>query len=81
MMQKTKTFADQTGRVWQVHEIVGYSSKTPDPGTLPEVVRSAVVFESKGERRMADDAPLDWRAQPDALPELFARAEVLNTDR
>lgn len=70
------TYTDDAGREWRVHEIVGYSEKTPPPGELPKVVRTAVVFESDGERRIADDAPLGWRDQPDTLAALFARARL-----
>lgn len=79
-MPKLPTFTDDTGREWEVHEIVGYSTKTPDPGELPKVVRSALVFESSGERRIVDDAPLDWRTRPNELPTLFAQARLAGTE-
>ena len=79
-MAKLPTFTDDGGREWLVHEIVGYSTNTPDPGELPKVVRSALVFESNNERRIFDDAPLDWRARPTELPILFAQARQAGTE-
>ena len=72
------TYSDHAGREWHVHEIVSYSEKTPPPGELPTVVRAAIVFESAGERRIADNVPLDWRQRPDTLAPLFARARLPN---
>jgi hypothetical protein len=70
------TYTDAVGRAWAVREFVSYG-EVPPAGVTPRVVRSGVIFESDEERRLADDAPLDWRARPAALDELFARARRL----
>jgi hypothetical protein len=75
-MPATMHYADDSGREWLVREIVSYAEMGTPPGHFPEVVRTAVVFESDGERRIADNAPLDWRSQADALAKLFARARL-----
>lgn len=67
-------YVDPTGREWVVRELVDYGSGEIAPGRWPRPVRSTVVFESDRERRVADDAPLDWRKREGALAELFERA-------
>jgi hypothetical protein len=59
-----------------VREIVSYAEAGTPKGKFPQVVQSAVVFESAGERRIADNAPLDWRARDGALAALFTRARL-----
>jgi hypothetical protein len=80
-MVEIRTYTDKTGRKWRVHEFVSYAEKTPPPGELPTVVGAAIVFESDDERRIADNAPIDWRAQPGALEALFARARAPEPQR
>lgn len=67
-------FVDSVGREWIVRELVEYDSHAVGPDGFPPVIRSALVFESGGERRLADDVPLDWRAHEDGLSREFARA-------
>jgi hypothetical protein len=69
-------YTDDAGRAWRVREIVSYQSDV-SVGEFPMVDRSALVFESRGERRLADDVPLDWREHTEALGSLFARAKRL----
>jgi len=67
-------FVDAMGREWLVRELVEYDSHSVGPDGFPVVIRSALVFESGNESRLADDAPLDWRAHADGLAREFARA-------
>jgi hypothetical protein len=67
-------YVDATGREWLVRELVDYDSHAVGPDGLPTIVRSCLVFESAGEHRVADDAPLNWREYDDGLAEQFARA-------
>jgi hypothetical protein len=41
---------------------------------MPALTHATLVFESRGERRFAHDAPLDWREHRRLLGDLFARA-------
>jgi hypothetical protein len=70
-------YTDDSGRTWLVREIVSYASAAV--GEFPAVDRAAVVFESDGERRLADDAPLDWREHADVVGQLFGRAQRLTS--
>jgi hypothetical protein len=67
-------YVDSTGREWVVRELVEYDTHAVGSDGFPLVVRSALVFDSDGERRVADDAPLDWRGVAGALTQQFARA-------
>jgi hypothetical protein len=73
-MRDSVIYTDDTGREWQVREIVSYQEMGTIPGEFPEVVRTAVIFECEAVRRIADDAPLDWRGQPKVIAALFVRA-------
>jgi hypothetical protein len=72
---RSTTFTDGGGRRWRVRELV-----RPDaaariaPGRLPALTRATLVFESRGERRFVNDAPLDWREHRSLLGDLFAKA-------
>jgi hypothetical protein len=68
---------DSTGREWLVRELVEYDTHAVGADGFPPIVRSALVFESHGERRVADDAPLDWRTVEGTLAQQFARATRL----
>jgi hypothetical protein len=70
-------YVDTAGREWLVRELVEYDTHAVGPDGFPLVIRSALVFECHGERRVADDAPLDWRAYANGLAEQFARATRL----
>jgi hypothetical protein len=78
-MPHIATYTDSNGEEWFVREIVSYARQTPPPGHLPTISRAALVFELGGIRLIADDAPLDWDAKPEALSTLFARARRPNT--
>jgi hypothetical protein len=67
-------YVDTTGRAWLVRELVEYDLNVVGPDGFPVVVRSTLVFDSDNERRVADDAPLDWRDAAATLAEQFARA-------
>jgi hypothetical protein len=41
---------------------------------MPALTRATLVFESRGERRFAYNAPLDWRERRRLLGDLFAKA-------
>lgn len=73
------TYTDSTGQEWRVREFVSreqasYAQGAPVDGTLPTLVRFAVIFETERGRRIADDAPADWRERPELLDALFERA-------
>ena len=78
-MTGSVTYRDDAGQEWQVREFVSYSEisylleRTP-VDELPKVVQISLIFELGTTRLIADDAPLDWRDQPDMLAALFARA-------
>jgi hypothetical protein len=80
-MQAIMHYTDGTGREWLVREIVSYAETGTPPGDFPAVVRTALVFESHGERRIADNAPLAWRDRIDMLSVLFDRARRPDTGR
>ena len=71
---RSTIYADGAGRRWRVRELLrpGDSAAPSDP--IPPVTQATLVFESRGERRFVDGAPLDWRDRRSALAELFARA-------
>lgn len=72
-----RSYVDSTGREWLVRELVEYDTHLTGPDGFPLVVRSALVFESGSERRLADDVPLDWAAYKESVAEQFARATRL----
>ena len=74
--ERTTTFTDGGGRRWRVRELVRPDARaTVAPGRVPALTRATLVFESRGERRFANDAPLDWREHRRLLTDLFARAK------
>jgi hypothetical protein len=73
--ERTTTFTDGGGRRWRVRELVRPDAKARiAPGRIPALTRATLVFESRGERRFANNAPLDWRDHRERLTDLFARA-------
>jgi hypothetical protein len=73
--ERSTTFTDGGGRRWRVRELVrpdAAAAVTPD--RAPALTRATLVFESRGERRFANDAPLNWRDHRPLLGDLFARA-------
>jgi hypothetical protein len=73
---RSTTFTDGGGRRWRVRELVRPAAATSIlPGRAPALTHATLVFESRGERRFANDAPLDWRDHRVLLGKLFARAE------
>ncbi len=74
--ERSTTFTDGSGRRWRVRELVRPDATAPiAPGRMPALTRATLVFESRGERRFANDAPLDWREHRPLLADLFARAK------
>jgi hypothetical protein len=72
---RSTTFTDGGGRRWRVREIVRPNAgATIAPDRMPAMTRATLVFESRGERRFANDAPIDWRDHRPLLSDLFARA-------
>jgi hypothetical protein len=73
--ERSTTFTDGAGRRWRVRELVRPDAgATIAPGRMPALTRATLVFESRGERRFANDAPLDWREHRPLLSDLFAKA-------
>jgi hypothetical protein len=74
--ERSTTFTDGGGRRWRVRELVRPDpTATVPPGRIPALTRATLVFESRGERRFASDAPLDWREHRHLLGDLFAKAK------
>jgi hypothetical protein len=74
---ESRCYVDPAGRNWLVRELVEYDTHRTGHDGFPLVVRSALVFESDGERRFADDVPVDWWTYEESLAEQFARAARL----
>jgi hypothetical protein len=73
--ERSTTFTDGGGRRWRVRELLRPDATAAvTAGRLPPLTRATLVFESRGERRFANDAPLDWREHRPLLGDLFARA-------
>jgi hypothetical protein len=73
--ERSTTFTDGGGRRWRVRELVRPAAvASVRPGRMPALTRATLVFESRGERRFANDAPLDWRERRPLLGDLFAKA-------
>jgi hypothetical protein len=73
--ERSTTYTDGGGRRWRVRELVRPDARSPvRPGHLPALTRATLVFESRGERRFANDAPIDWRDHRPLLADLFAKA-------
>ena len=73
--ERSTTFTDGGGRRWRVRELVRPDVTAKVNGRrMPALTRATLVFESRGERRFANDAPLDWREHRPLLSDLFARA-------
>jgi hypothetical protein len=74
--ERSTTFTDGGGRRWRVRELVHPAATAMvAPGHMPALTRATLVFESRGERRFADNAPLDWREHRRLLVDLFAKAK------
>jgi hypothetical protein len=73
----SRSYVDPTGRTWLVRELVEYDPHLTGDDGFPLIVRSALVFESDGERRLADDVPVDWPSYAQSLAEQFARSTRL----
>ncbi|HEY0995669.1 MAG TPA: hypothetical protein VGD77_06750 [Gemmatimonadaceae bacterium] len=75
------TFTDSAGRAWFVRIVSGAASAS-DPtadATTPGVVQSwLVIFERRGEQRMAVAPDRDPRVHPSDLPAVFERARVMS---
>ncbi len=72
--ERSTTFTDGGGRRWRVRELVRTDRTAAANGRTPPVTHATLVFESRGERRFADYAPLDWRDRRPLLSDLFAKA-------
>jgi hypothetical protein len=73
---RSTTFTDGGGRRWRVRELVRPDTRARvRPGRMPALTRATLVFESRGERRFANNAPLDWRERRPLLTDLFAKAK------
>ncbi|MFN2567604.1 MAG: hypothetical protein ABR499_21630 [Gemmatimonadaceae bacterium] len=72
--ERSTTYTDGAGRRWRVRELVRSGETAVASGRLPALTHATLVFESRGERRFASHAPLDWRERRPLLADLFARA-------
>ena len=72
--ERSTTYTDGGGRRWRVRELVRSDAPT-EGGRIPALTHATLVFESRGERRFASHAPLDWREHRPLLGDLFAKAK------
>jgi hypothetical protein len=71
--ERTTTYTDGGGRRWRVRELVRPAAV--ESGRTPALTHATLVFESRGERRFANHAPIDWRERRPLLADLFAKAK------
>jgi len=72
--ERSTIYTDGGGRRWRVRELVRPGTESAAMGRVRALTRATLVFESRGERRFANDAPLDWRDHRTLLVDLFAKA-------
>jgi hypothetical protein len=72
--ERSTTYTDGGGRRWRVRELVRPDERAVRSGRAPALTHATLVFESRGERRFATHAPLDWRENRPLLGDLFAKA-------
>ena len=72
--ERSTTYTDGGGRRWRVRELVRPDAEAVASGRARALTRATLVFESRGERRFANNAPLDWRERRPLLGDLFATA-------
>jgi hypothetical protein len=70
---RSTTYTDGGGRRWRVRELVRPAAVAS--GRTPALTHATLVFESRGERRFANHAPIDWRERRALLADLFAKAK------
>lgn len=73
--ERSTTYTDGGGRRWRVRELVRPDGRAANSGRAPALTHATLVFESRGERRFAPNAPLDWRDRRRLLGDLFASAK------
>jgi hypothetical protein len=74
--ERSTTFTDGSGRRWRVRELVRPAATAMIASRrVPALTHATLVFESRGERRFAHRAPLDWREHRGLLTDLFAKAK------
>ena len=73
--ERSTTYTDGAGRRWRVRELVRPDATAHESGRIPALTHATLVFESRGERRFAPRAPLDWRDHRPLLADLFAKAK------
>jgi hypothetical protein len=73
--ERSTTYTDGAGRRWRVRELVRPEETALGSGRSPALTHATLVFESRGERRFAPRAPLDWRDRRPLLGDLFATAK------
>ena len=72
--ERSTTYTDGGGRRWRVRELVRPDAESGATGRMPALTHATLVFESRGERRFATHAPIDWRDHRPLLGDLFAKA-------
>ena len=71
--ERSTTYTDGGGRRWRVRELVRPDAEAAARGRIA-LTRATLVFESRGERRFVNNAPIDWRDHRRLLADLFAKA-------
>ncbi len=73
--ERSTTYTDGGGRRWRVRELVRPDPEAAARGRTRPLTRATLVFESRGERRFVNNAPIDWRDHRPLLADLFAKAK------
>ncbi len=73
--ERSTTYTDGGGRRWRVRELVRPHAEAGATRRTPALTHATLVFESRGERRFANHATLDWRDHRSLLADLFAKAQ------
>jgi hypothetical protein len=73
--ERSTTYTDGGGRRWRVRELVRPDAEAAARGRIAPLTHATLVFESRGERRFVNNAPIDWRERRPLLADLFAKAK------
>ena len=75
--ERSTIYTDDAGRRWRIREILRPARSADASSRNPPLTQATLVFESQGERRFVDGAPLDWRDHREALGQVFAKARPM----
>jgi hypothetical protein len=72
--ERSTIYTDVVGRRWRIRELLRPARSSRASSRNAPLTQATLVFESRGERRVVDGAPLDWRDHRATLERLFAKA-------